>query len=124
MEKAPTIGDLLFEHLQGYEMQVRRTVSQKEFAEYIGIDDKLYNHIFTGRRKPSIKVLKHLVAFFDDQRFYDAVGVPRPDDELIYIQTSWGRLPKQVRDEMYIAAKKYIDNKTSQQDDNGIQQTA
>lgn len=112
MEKAPTIGDLLFEHLQDYEKKIRRTVSQKEFAEYIGIDDKLYNHIFTGRRKPSKEVLMHLVEFFDDQRYYDAVGIPRPDDELIYIQTAWGRLPKQVRDDMYDAARKYIDGKT------------
>jgi transcriptional regulator with XRE-family HTH domain len=112
MEKAPTIGDLLFEYLQVYETQIRRPVSQKEFAEYIGVDDKLYNHIFTGRRKPSKETLERLVSFFDDQRFYDAVGVPRPDDELIYIQTSWGRLPKQIRDDMYEAARKYIDNKT------------
>ncbi len=47
MEKAPTIGELLFKHLQIYEAQIRKTVSQKEFAKYIGIDDKLYNHIFT-----------------------------------------------------------------------------
>ncbi len=33
-----------------------------------GIDDKLYNHIFTGRRKPSKEVLEQLVDFFDDQR--------------------------------------------------------
>jgi transcriptional regulator with XRE-family HTH domain len=114
MEDYPKIGDLLLEHRQRYEQQIRRSVSQKEFAEYIGIDDKLYNHIYTGRRKPSAEVLKKLAVFFDDMRFYDAVGVPRPDDELKYIQASWGRLPKSVRDEMYKAAQTYIDKKVKE----------
>ena len=113
-EIPPSIGDLLFEKIQEYEQQIRRTVSQKEFADYIGIDDKNFNHIFTGRRRPSKAVLEHLVDFFDDQRFYDAVGIPRPDDKLIYIQASWGRLPKNVRDGLYDAAKTYIDGKVSE----------
>jgi transcriptional regulator with XRE-family HTH domain len=111
MEKPPTIGDLLLHHRQQYENKIRKSVSQKLFAEYIGIDDKNYNHIFTGRRKPSRKMLDHLAKFFDDMRFYDAVGVPRPETELIYIQTSWGRLPKQIREEMYEIAKQYIDER-------------
>ena len=112
MEDVPTIGELLLEYRQKYEKQIRRSVSQKEFAEYMGIDDKNYNHIYTGRRKPSKKMLVYFAQFFDDMRFYDAVGEPRPDDELKYIQSTWGRLPKQIRDEMYEAARKYIDKKS------------
>lgn len=112
MEDTPTVGGLLLEHRQEYERQIRRSVSQKEFAEYIGIDDKNYNHIYTGRRKPSKKMLMHLVSFFGDMRFYDAVGEPRPDEGLKYIQTAWGRLPKQIRDQMYDAARKYINKKS------------
>ena len=120
MDAVPTIGDLLFEHHKKYEMQIRRTVSQKEFAEYIGIHDKNYNHIINGRRKPSAATLKHLAKFFNDPRFYDAVGVPRSDDELIYIQTSWGRLPKQVREEMYQLTKLYADEKLEKKKNRGI----
>ena len=109
MERVPvTIGDLLLEHLQEYERKVRRVVTQKEFAEYIGIPKNTYNHIATGRRPPSAEVLDHLVKFFDDLRFYDVLGLPRPVEDLKYIQSSWGRLPKQIRDQMYETAKKYI----------------
>jgi len=115
MDKLPTVGDLLFDYLHEYEMKLRRAVSQREFAEYIRIDDKNYNHIFTGRRKPSPANLKLLVDFFDDPRFYDAVGVPRPDEDLIYIQRAWGKLPRQVREEMYVSAKNYIEEKIKQE---------
>jgi hypothetical protein len=83
-------------------------VSQKEFAEYIGIYDKNFNHFYTGRRLPKKELIEHLASFFEDFRFYDAVNLPRPDEELIYIQTMWGKLPKQIREDMFEEARKYI----------------
>lgn len=75
--KISETGKLLFQYHQAYRTQQNRDVPQKEFAAYIGIDDKYYNHIYKGRQRPSKEIVRMLAEFFDDLRFYDAGGYPR-----------------------------------------------
>jgi DNA-binding XRE family transcriptional regulator len=85
-----------------YQQLRKRVVSQKEFAEYIGLDDQKYNHIYKGKRKPSLALIRQLAEFFDDIRFYDAGGYERPDPRLHLVQSNWRDLPngitKQIAD--------------------------
>ncbi len=100
--KISETGKLLFQYHQAYRTQQNRDVPQKEFAAYIGIDDKYYNHIYKGRQRPSKEIVRMLAEFFDDLRFYDAGGYPRPDPRLHLVQRNWKDLPngitKQIAD--------------------------
>jgi transcriptional regulator with XRE-family HTH domain len=101
-EERSEVGDLLFEHHMEYKRLKHRDVTQKEFAEYIGLTDQKYNHIYKGNRKPSLAVIRQLAEFFDDIRFYDAGGYERPDPRLHLVQSNWRDLPngitKQIAD--------------------------
>lgn len=101
-EHRSEVGDLLFEHHMQYQHLKKRVVSQKEFAEYIGLGDQKYNHVYKGKRKASLAMIKELAEFFDDLRFYEAAGYDPPDPRLHLVQSSWKDLPngitKQIAD--------------------------
>lgn len=102
------LGELLFEHHMIYQQKLKREVTQKEFSEYIGLDDKLYNHIYRGRRKAGKKVIKFLAEFFDDLRFYDVIGEPRPDPRLFYVQRNWENIPSTIQKQVTDVIANYI----------------
>lgn len=85
-----------------YQYLKKRSVTQKEFAEYTGLGDQRYNHIYKGKRKASLEVIRKLAEFFDDLRFYEAAGYDAPDPRLHLVQSSWKDLPngitKQIAD--------------------------
>lgn len=107
-EEVTPIGALLFEYHMIYQQKLHRVVTQKEFAEHIGIGDKYYNHISRGRRKPSRKTTKLLAEFFGDLRFYDAAGEPRPDPNLFYIQRHWEDVPDAIQKKIAETVSKYV----------------
>jgi transcriptional regulator with XRE-family HTH domain len=101
-EKRSAVGDLLFEHHMLYQQKTRRVVTQKQFAEYCGLGDQKYNHIYKGKRKASLEVIRQLAEFFEDIRFYEAGGYQAPDPRLHLVQSTWKDLPngiaKQIAD--------------------------
>jgi DNA-binding XRE family transcriptional regulator len=92
-EKISETGKLLLEYHLAYKKEQGWDVPQKDFADYIGIDDKYYNHIYKGRQRPGKEIARLLAEFFDDMRFYDAAGYERPDPGLHLVQAYWRELP-------------------------------
>jgi hypothetical protein len=72
----------------------------KEFAAHIGIGYKLFAQIFNGTRPPTKKQTQHLANFFNDQSFYDVVGMARDDPNLKYVQRNWGKIPPGVQQQV------------------------
>lgn len=95
-EHRSEVGDLLFEHHMHYQHRKRRWVTQKEFADYIGLGDQKYNHIYKGKRKATLELVRLLADFFDDIRFYEAAGFEPPDPRLHLVQNTWKDLPNAV----------------------------
>jgi DNA-binding XRE family transcriptional regulator len=110
-EQRSDVGALLFEHWMIYQQEVKHIVQQKEFAEYIGMDDKNFNHIYKGRRKVSKAVARQLAEFFDDLRFYDAAGYDRPDPHLHYVQSNWEDVPNGTKKQIAEIVAKYVGRK-------------
>lgn len=93
----PDIRTLLLEHHLAIQKEKGRKITEKEFAEIIGINDKYYNNIYNLRRPPSEKIIKQLADFFNDLRFYDAVKMERPDEGLNKLSRNWFKLSNRAR---------------------------
>jgi hypothetical protein len=91
------VKQLLFDHHIRLEKQAGKRISVSELAEYVGIKPKTFEHIYSGRRPPTMAQLKILATVFGDQKFYDVVGVPRDDPSLKYVQRHWGKIPPDVQ---------------------------
>jgi transcriptional regulator with XRE-family HTH domain len=97
-EQVPvTTSSLLFEKFIEYQQKVGGRKSLKEFAAYIGIGPVHLNRLMNERRSPGEKTVAKLSEFFQDYRFYDAVGLPRPDPDLQNIIKDWQNLPDDAK---------------------------
>jgi hypothetical protein len=85
--------ELLLEHFLNWQKDSGERKTLVEFASYIGMSDKQLNHYFTGRRVPGEKIVKLFAEKLQDQRFYDAAEIARPDPKLKYVQRNWGKAP-------------------------------
>jgi transcriptional regulator with XRE-family HTH domain len=103
--------ELLFEKFLEWQKNQREIKTQKEFADYIGIKGASLNHIMSGRRSPSRRIVEHLVGFFNDPRFYDSAGVTRPDPKLHYITRHWGDVPIEVQKRIAGEIEEYTNEK-------------
>jgi hypothetical protein len=107
-EKPLDIYHLLLEYHLAYQGDQKRLVTSKEFAEYIGINDKYFSLIYNKKRPPSKAITKLLADFFNDLRFYDVAGEPRPDPLLNYVQLNWGKVPESVKKKIRDAMAPYV----------------
>jgi len=89
--------DLLLEHFIDWMKSNARKPTVKEFAAYIGIGYKLFAQLFNGTRQPTKKQSQHFAAFFQDQRFFDVVGMARDAPNFQYVQRNWGKMPVEVQ---------------------------
>jgi transcriptional regulator with XRE-family HTH domain len=105
------LKDLLFEKYLEYQKQSGKKVTEKQFSEYIGMGQVYLNQIMNGRRSAGEKTIAHLANFFQDMRFYDAVGLPRPDQLLLYIIRHWGEVPEEVRKKLAEEISPYTSEK-------------
>lgn len=94
--------DLLLEHYLAWMKSTSKKQTVKEFSEHLGLGYKLFAQLFNGTRQPTKKQTSYFATFFGDQRFFDAVGLPRDDPQFQYVQRHWGELPdvaqKQITD--------------------------
>lgn len=72
----------------------------KEFADLIGISDKQLNHYFTGRREPGERMAALFAEKLDDLRFYDAIGLARPDVDLQFVNRHWAGISRETQAEI------------------------
>lgn len=96
----PTVRDLLLEHYLAMQTEQKRKITEKQFAQLIGVNDKYYSNIYNLRQKPSEKIVIQLANFFEDPRFYDACGMERPDPSLDNLNRNWWRLSDDTKREI------------------------
>jgi len=110
------LSALLFEKFMEYQQTAGGRKSLKQFAEYIGMGQVYLNQIMNKRRSAGEKTAKHLAQFFNDQRFYDAVGLPRPDPLLHYITRNWGSTPVEIQKKIAEQIEPYTTEKAPHDD--------
>lgn len=86
----------------------RKTV--KEFAAYIGVSQSTISNWWNDDRKPEGENLQKLAAKLGIE-VYDILGVPRPDSDLLYLQSIWKELEPEKRRTLREQAEKYNKNK-------------
>ena len=92
-----TIRQLLLEYYLAWQKQVGDVKTWKDFAEKIGIDNVYLNKIYNGKRKAGEKTIQQLADHFKDPRFYDAVGMDRPEPLLTYVRRNWSSVPEETK---------------------------
>jgi hypothetical protein len=101
------IRQLLLEHLIAMEKEVGEERSWKQLAELIDIDYVYLNKIYNGKRKAGKKTIDQLANYFRDPRFYDVVGMDRPEPTTSYIRRNLGGVPDQVKKKIAEEVAKY-----------------
>jgi hypothetical protein len=111
-----SVKNLLLEKFLQWQSDTREIKTQKEFADYIRLSEASLNHVMSGRRPPSRKIVEHLVLFFNDPGFYDAAEIPRPDPRLYYITRNWGNTPVEIQKKIAEVVQEYTTEKAPNDD--------
>lgn len=101
------IDKYLLEHFLAWQNRVGERKTLKEFAEYIGISDKLLNHYMTGRRMPGEDTATLIYQALGDERIFDITGFERPDMRLAFIRKNWENFSDQEKDKVMEMLSKY-----------------
>lgn len=72
----------------------RKTVA--DFAEYIGVAQTTASSYMNGKRKPDGENLRRIANVLGFQT-YDLLGIPRPDEDLAYINQHWDEVSEDFR---------------------------
>lgn len=84
----------------------KRFRSQREFAEYIGIDPVKLNQYLNGRRKsPDLETID-IIAKSLGPEIYDILGLARPDKQLQELTSKWHTLDQTTKDKILSIAEK------------------
>jgi hypothetical protein len=71
------------------------------------MDHVYLNKIYNGRRKAGEKTIQHLANYFKDPRFYDAIGLDRPEILLSYTRRNWGNMPTEGKKKIAEEVSRY-----------------
>lgn len=83
----------------------RKTV--KEFAKYLGVAQSTISMWWNNEeREPDGEYLRKIAEKFGIE-VYDILGKPRPDEDLLYLQSVWETLPSEERRAIRERVKKY-----------------
>ena len=89
----------------------RKTVS--EFAKWLGIAQTTASTYMSGKRKPEGDTLIRLSEKLGIE-IYDSLGLPRPDEDLYYLQIIWSELSSKARRQLREKGEEYkAKNETS-----------
>jgi transcriptional regulator with XRE-family HTH domain len=72
----------------------RKTVA--DFASFLGIAQTTLSSYMNDKRMPGDEYIEILASKLG-MEVYDALGLPRPDPDLLFIQTAWGELDEDTR---------------------------
>jgi transcriptional regulator with XRE-family HTH domain len=81
-------------------------VSQREFAEYLGLDQVQLSHYLNARRKNPDPDAVAKMADKLGPEVYDILGLARPDPQLQELTSIWHKLDKDVKDQILQIAEK------------------
>lgn len=101
------IEKFLLEHFLGWQKRLGERKTLKEFAEYLGISDKLLNHYMTGRRTPGEETTSLIYQALGDERIFDITGFDRPDMRLAFIRKNWEGFSDEEKDKVMEMLSKY-----------------
>jgi len=82
----------------------RKTVG--EFAEYLGIAQSTASSYMNGKRIPEGETLRYIAIKLGIE-VYDVLGLPRPDPDLLYLQSHWHEYSAEKRRKLREQAEKY-----------------
>ena len=88
---------LLLEQFWAWQQKLGERKTAKEFADYIGISDKIFNHIFTGKREPTEEQTQLFEAVFDDIRFCQVTNRNPGDHEFILLKRKWPKMDAETK---------------------------
>jgi transcriptional regulator with XRE-family HTH domain len=83
----------------------RRTIG--EFAQFIGVRQSTLSTWWNTDVIPSGESVRLLASKLGAE-IYDALGLPRPNENLFYIQQNWDNLPPEQQRALREQAEKYI----------------
>jgi len=83
-----SLKDLLFKHFSDWQREQGEIRNVKQFATYVGVDYKILDHLFNGRRGLSPSIADRLAKALNDLQFYDLANLERPDEITFYIERS------------------------------------
>lgn len=88
---------LLFEAWIDYQKAAGTPVTQKDFAEFLGINNTLLSHYFKGKRTPkNMKIIQKLEEKLG-QEIYPVLGLASPDPMLRSIEKRWHLISPDVK---------------------------
>lgn len=76
----------------------RKTVG--EFAKYLGFAQSTISMWWTGKNTPTDETILRRLADRLGLEVYDALGLDRPDEDLLWFMNNWDLLPRHVRQSM------------------------
>ena len=76
----------------------RKTVA--EFAKYLGVPQTTVSTWWNAKSTPSDETIIRRLADRLGLEVYDALGLDRPDEDLLWLMNNWDLLPKHVRTSM------------------------
>lgn len=110
-ELPKTIGQLLKKVHVTRSTELERVITQKELAEWFGIDYPLFNHYYNDVRAPTDEI--NLIKLADKlgPQVYDVLGLARPDHRLAEIRAAYDAIPEQDRDELVAWVRKFLNER-------------
>jgi hypothetical protein len=69
------------------------------------------------RRNAGEKTIQQLAEFFGDPRFYDVVGMDRPEKFLTYTRRNWGTVPDEVKKKIAEEVSRYATEPVPKEDE-------
>ena len=87
-----TFPEFLERKFLEWQQQQGRRQTIADFAGFLGVSQAVVSMWLNGSRKPNVPSVQLLAREFGLE-VYDALGLPRPDESLHYLQQHWDDLP-------------------------------
>jgi transcriptional regulator with XRE-family HTH domain len=110
------VSDYLLTYLRKWETREGERKTLKQFAEYLGVSYKSFNHLWRDRRVPSQEVADQIYSVTGDQEIYDISGLDRPDYRLAFIRKNWGDFPDEEKEKVMEMLSRYQSKKRAGND--------
>lgn len=107
------IDKYLLDHFLAWQSRLGERKTLKDFAEYLGISDKLLNHYMTGRRAPGKESVGLIYHALGDERIFEITGFDKPDSRLAFIRRNWDSISDSEKDRVMEMLSKYRTGGTS-----------
>jgi hypothetical protein len=98
---------LLLEYFLAWQAEEGDRKTLKEFSDFIGINEKVFNHIFTGKREPTDQQTQLFAVVFRDNRFYEVTNRIPKDQDLVYLNRQLLRMDPNIRKRIMEEVSRY-----------------